>query len=86
MTSEQNDTPADDSEPAAPEADGMQRRLDELGEHIDDAAKKAQATRDQARQDPDETTEEVVGDWSDTKSSDDDPSGAVGDTEDAGRH
>lgn len=57
MTSEENDAPVDESQRAAPEADDMQRRLDELGEHIDDAAKKAQTTRDKAASDTDEDAE-----------------------------
>lgn len=56
----------------------MQRELDELGEHIDEGVGKAQATRDQARPDADEPLKDVAGDWSGTRSSQDDPSGAMG--------
>ncbi len=62
----------------------MQARLDELDEHIDDAAKKAQKTREQADPDADEPVGEVVGDWSDMARSDDDPSGAFDDASEKG--
>jgi hypothetical protein len=58
-------------------ADRMQAELDELDEHIDDAKKKAQRTREQSDLDDDEAGGELVGDFSDTASGDDDPSGAV---------
>lgn len=58
------------------EDDRMQAELDELDEHIDDAAKKAQKTRRQADPDADEAVADIVGNWSETESSDDDPSGA----------
>lgn len=60
------------------EADRMQSELDELDEHIDDARKKAQRTREQSDLDDEELgTGEVVGDFSDTATTDDDPSGAL---------
>ena len=63
------------------EADRMQSELDELDEHIDDARKKAQRTREQSDLDDEELgTGEVVGDFSDTATTDDDPSGALDDT------
>jgi hypothetical protein len=55
----------------------MQRRVDELGEHIDEAVKKAQVTRDQAYPETDQTLSELAGDWSDMARSDNDPSAAV---------
>lgn len=61
------------------EADRMQAELDELDEHIDDARKKAQKTREQSDLDDDEPGGELVGDFSDTAADDDDPSGAVDD-------
>jgi hypothetical protein len=59
------------------EAAAMERRLDELGEHVDEAAKQARATRSAA--DPDEDAfEAVAGDASDRITASDDPASAVG--------
>jgi hypothetical protein len=44
----------DTEEEMAEEADGMERRLEELGEHADAARKKAQVTREQAGPDAEE--------------------------------
>jgi hypothetical protein len=59
----------------------MQAELDTLDEHIDEARKKAQRTREQADLDDDEFgSGEIVGDFSETANTapaDDDPSGAV---------
>lgn len=85
MTSDEHDESVDESQRETPEADAMQRSVDELGEHIDEAVKKAQVTRDQARPDAEETLGDVAGDWSDMARSDDDPSGAVDEAGDGGR-
>ncbi len=74
----------EDEEETEQRAERMQSRLDELDEHIDDAAKKAQKTREQADLDDDEAGGELVGDWSEMARSDDDPSGAVDDTPEKG--
>jgi len=58
------------------EADRMQAELDKLDEHIGEARKKAQKTREQSDLDDDEAGGEVVGDFSDMARSDADPSGA----------
>jgi hypothetical protein len=68
---------AEEEEETEARADRMQAELDELDEHIDDAKKKAQRTREQSDLDDDEAGGELVGDFSDTASDDDDPSGAV---------
>lgn len=81
MTPEEKDEPVADTREEDPEAAAMQRRVDELGEHIDEAVKKAQVTREQARPGDDRTLKEDLGDWSGTASDDDDPSGAVGDSD-----
>lgn len=62
-----------------PEADRMQAELDKLDEHIGDARKKAERTREQADLDGDEAGGELVGDFSDMASDEDDPSGAIED-------
>jgi glyoxylase I family protein len=69
----------------AVEADRMQARLDELGEHAEEASKKAQVTREQADLDADEPLGDVAGDWEDTASTEDDPTGAVDEPQDAER-
>lgn len=61
------------------EADRMQAELDQLDEHLDEAKKKAQKTRQQADLDDDEAGGELVGEWSDMARSDEDPSGAIDD-------
>ncbi len=66
------------------QADRMQAELDELDEHIADARKKAQKTREQSDLDDDEAGGELVGDFSDTARTDDDPSGALDDASDKG--
>ncbi|MEA2131300.1 MAG: hypothetical protein QOJ85_4191 [Solirubrobacteraceae bacterium] len=85
-------TPDDDErsvqqteEEMAAEADRMQARLDELGEHAEEASKKAKVTREQSDLDADEPPGDVAGDWEDTASTDDDPTGAVDESQDAGR-
>ena len=40
------------------EADRMESRLDDLGDDIDEAAKKAKVTRDEARPDPADPVDE----------------------------
>jgi cell division septum initiation protein DivIVA len=72
-------------EEMAAEADRMEARLNELGEHADAAAKKAQVTREQADLDADEPLGEAGGDWEDTAATDDDPAGPVDEPQDAGR-
>lgn len=61
------------------EGDRMQTELDQLDQHIGEARKKAQKTREQSDLDDDELGGEVVGEWSDMDSSGDDPSGALDD-------
>jgi hypothetical protein len=82
MSSDRGDESVDESRHEEPEAERMQRRVDELGEHIDEAVKKAQVTRDQAYPDADQTLSQIAGEWSDTARSDDDPSDAVDEAED----
>ncbi|HWC25918.1 MAG TPA: hypothetical protein VG474_04980 [Solirubrobacteraceae bacterium] len=67
------------------DVDQERARLDELGEHIDEAAKKAQTTRDQADPESDEKVAETIGEWSDEAPREDDPAGAVDDPQDDGR-
>ncbi|MBW3607578.1 MAG: hypothetical protein KY463_04360 [Actinobacteria bacterium] len=67
-----------------PEAERMQAQLEQLDEHIGEAKKKAQKTREQADLDDDEAGGELVGEWSDTARTDEDPSGAVDDTSENG--
>ena len=83
MTSDETDEPGAGEREEDPEAAGMQRRVDELGEHIDEAVKKAQVTREQARPGDDRTLKEDIGDWTGTASDDDDPSGAVDEGDDS---
>jgi cell division septum initiation protein DivIVA len=62
MTPESNERSLQDTqEEMAAEADRMQARLDELGEHADAAAKKAEVTREQADPDADEPLGEDAG-------------------------
>ena len=84
MTADERDQPVDQSRDEDPDAAAMQRRVDELGEQIGDAVKKAQVTREQARPGDDTTLKEDLGDWSGTASDDDDPSGAVSESEHSG--
>ncbi len=63
----------------ADDADRMQERVDQLGDHVDEAAKKAQDTRAHADPDADGPLGEVAGDRDDTESDENDPSGAVDD-------
>lgn len=84
MTSDQTEEPVAEEREEDPEAGAMQRRVDELGEHIDEAVKKAQVTREQARPGDDRTLKEDIGDWTGTTSDDDDPSGAVDEGDDSG--
>jgi DNA repair ATPase RecN len=69
----------------AAEADRMRAGLDELEEHAEEAGKKAQVTREQADLDADEPLGDVAGDWEDMARTDDDPTGAVDDAQDADR-
>ena len=71
---------AEEEAEGATEAERMQAKLDRLDEHIGDANKKAQKTREQADLDDDEAGGELVGDFSEvsnTAPGGDDPSGAV---------
>jgi hypothetical protein len=64
------------------EAERMQRALDELDEHIEDAEKKASSNRE--RTGPgEETLDAVASDSADRTTSSDDPSSAVGSPADA---
>lgn len=77
-------TPDDSDETReSPEAETMQRQVDELGEHIDEASKKAKVTREQARPGAGDTLDDVAGDWSGIGRDEDDPSGAVDEDADA---
>ena len=67
----------------SPEAETMQRQVDELGEHIDEAVKKAEVTREQARPGEDDTLKDVAGEWAGVARDEDDPSGAVDEHADA---
>jgi len=62
----------------------MESRVDELGKHADAAAKKAEVTREHADP-PDEPVEDAAGDSADMARTDDDPSGAVDEPQDAGQ-
>ena len=64
-------------------AEGMQRRLDELDEHVDEAEKKAKESRERNAGPADEAVETVAGDASERTTSSDDPTSAVGNPEDA---
>jgi hypothetical protein len=59
------------------QAERMDDRLDELGDHIADAKKKAQVTREHADPDSDKPLGDVAGDWEDTAPTEDDPAGAI---------
>ena len=65
------------------EAAGMERRLDELGDHVDEAENKAAHTRQDADLPGDEPVEDVADEAADRTASSDDPASAVGDPEDA---
>ena len=81
MSPDTDDESAKDVEhDMADDADRMQERVDELGDHVDEAAKKAEGTRAHADPDADGPLGEVAADWDDTKSDEDDPSGAVDDS------
>lgn len=60
-------------------ADRMEERVRLLGEHADEAEKKAQATDRYTSPDADEPMGEVAGDWDEVAESGEDPSGSVGD-------
>lgn len=77
MSPEEREEPADETRDEDPEAAAMQRRVDELGEQLDEAVKKAEVTHAQARPGADSTLKEDVGEWSGTRSDTDDASGAV---------
>ncbi|HEV2785761.1 MAG TPA: hypothetical protein VGV67_05190 [Solirubrobacteraceae bacterium] len=76
MSPDETDEPADETRDEDPQAEAMQRRVDELEEHIDEGVKKAQVTREQARPDADTTLKDDAGDWSGTTSDEDDAAGA----------
>ena len=79
MSSHDDDVPSTRSLDA--EGDRMERRLDELGDDIDDAKRKAK----EMRQDDlpgDEPIETVAGDAAERQTSSDDPTSAVVDSED----
>jgi hypothetical protein len=67
----------------AEEAERMEARLDELGEHVGAAEKKAAVTREHAAPDADEPLGGVAGDGTDTAPTDDDPAGAGDEPPDA---
>jgi len=65
------------------EAGQMERRLDELGDHVDEAKKKAAEARPQEGLAGDEALDAVTGDDADERTtSSDDPTSAVGDPTD----
>ncbi len=64
------------------EAGRMEARLDELGDHVADARKKAEHTREAADLPGDDAIETVAGDASERTTSSDDPTSAVVDPED----
>ena len=66
----------------ADEAGKMESRLGELGDHVDEARKKAAEARPQEGLAGDESLEAVAGDASERTTSSDDPTSAVGDPED----
>ena len=76
MSPDERDEPVDETREEE-EGEAMQRRVDELGEHIDEGIKKAQVTREQARPEDDTPLKEDAADWSGTAGDDDDSSGAV---------
>ncbi|HEV7808070.1 MAG TPA: hypothetical protein VGO80_19810 [Solirubrobacteraceae bacterium] len=83
MGSDDDDRSAQDIEhEMEDEAGRMQRELDELGEHVEDAERKAQHTRQHADLPGDEPVETVAGDAADRSTSSDDPASAVGEPED----
>jgi hypothetical protein len=65
------------------EAGRMERRLDELGDHVDDAQKKAENARADANVDGYDPLDAAAGDASERTTASDDPTSAVGDPEDA---
>jgi ribosomal-protein-serine acetyltransferase len=65
------------------EAAGMERRLDELGDHVQEAQKKAEHTRQHADLPGDEPVEDVASGAADRTTASDDPTSAVGNPEDA---
>jgi hypothetical protein len=67
----------------ADEADRMEARLDELGEHRAAAEKQAAVTREHAGPEAEEPLGDVAGDATDTARTDDDPAGAVDEPPDA---
>ena len=60
------------------EAGRMQRRLDELGEHVEQAAKKAEQTSERTGLAGDEALDTVAADAQQRTTSSDDPVSAVG--------
>jgi hypothetical protein len=65
------------------EAGRMERQLEELDEHVAEAAKLAKESRGATTLDDDEPLDAVAGDASERSTSSDDPTSAVGDPEDA---
>jgi hypothetical protein len=64
------------------EAGRMQRRLDELGDHVQDAGKIARDARPDAAPGDDDALDAVAGGASERTTSSDDPTSAVGDPTD----
>ncbi|MEA2156191.1 MAG: hypothetical protein QOE11_2331 [Solirubrobacteraceae bacterium] len=84
MSSDQHEPSAQDAaQEMEDEAARMQARVDELGEHVEAASKKADRTRQDADLPGDDALDTVSGDAADRTTSSDDPTSAVGDPENA---
>jgi len=86
MSSDDEDRPAKDIErELGDEAGRMQRDLEELGDHVEDAKKKAEHTRRHAEHPGDDAVEAVTPDESKERlTSGDDPVSEVGDPDKVG--
>jgi hypothetical protein len=65
------------------EAARMEQRLDDLGDHIEDAEQKARRNRDASGQPADESLDAVASDAAERTTASDDPTSAVGNPADA---
>ncbi len=84
MSADDEDRPAKDIEKdMGNEAGSMQRDLDKLGDHVEEARKKAEHTRQHADLPGDDAVETVAGDAGERSTSSEDPASAVDDPEKA---
>lgn len=77
MSSDADDRSAAQGADAADRSDDMEKRLEQLDEHIDDAAKKAAAARPASAPAEDDPLDDVAGGGTDNTEEADDPEGPI---------